>query len=89
MVKKYELKKEPKQGEFAGLPPKDDLVKAAENYLAGLNELEITKEQVEKDREELVKAFIEDGREKLKIQGKWVSYQHVVKDQIRVEKPKG
>jgi hypothetical protein len=88
-TKKYLLKKEPKQGEFEGLPPKDDLVKAAENYLCGMQELQICKEQVDKDREELVAAFQKDGRDKLKIDGKCVSYQHVEKDQIRVEKPKG
>jgi hypothetical protein len=87
-TKKYELNGG-KQAEFAGLPAKDALVIAAESYLSGLEELEICKEQVEKDREGLVEAFRADGRDKIKIDGKWVSHQHIEKEQIRVERPKG
>ncbi len=74
-----------KQGEFAGMPERSTLGRKAIEYMNQLDRIEGLKATAENTRKELVVLFKKEGKSRLTVEGRTVSYAHVENDKISIK----
>lgn len=73
-----------KQQEFNGMPERSALGKKAVEYINQLDQIEGLKASSEHTRIDLINLFAKEGKKRITVEGRTVSYAHVESDKISI-----
>jgi len=73
------------QKEFKGMPERTDLGRKAVQYINQLDQIEGLKAAAENIRKELINLFKKEGKSRLNVEGRSVSYSHVESDKVSIK----
>ncbi len=72
------------QKEFEGMPERSPLGRKAIQYINQLDQIEGLKNDAENTRTDLVNLFVKEGKTRITIEGRTVSYAHTEVDKISI-----